>query len=214
MDHLYIATPTYDATVSTGYAQSLAMTVVACSKAGIALSGPDFKGGPYIDCNRNWLVHRFMQSPAQKILFIDADVTWDENAVVNLYRSGKQFCGGAYPKKEEKENYPVRLLDEVDDGFLSAQYIPGGFQMIHREVFEQLKPHVPSYPDEQQFGGETMHVYFQNLYSEKGFCGEDVTMCIRWRQLGGKVWFNPDIDFGHQGPKIWEGNYARRKIAA
>lgn len=211
MRHLYIGTPVYDQQVSTGYCTSLAMTIVACTKQRdkIHLSGPDFKGGPYIDCNRNWLVHRFLQSTADTLLFIDADVTWDENAVVRMYDSGMDFIGGAYPKKEDAENYPVKLLDNIADGLIEAKWLPGGFMMIRRKVFEAITD-VPEYP-EFGFGGEMMKAYFQNVYYPGGgFVGEDVEFCNRWRKLGGKCWFMPDIDFEHQGPKQWRGNYAKQ----
>ncbi len=213
--HLYLATPTYNQTVSLGFVQSVQMTMVACGAARIVLSGPDFRGGPYgVDVNRNWLVHRFLNSPADAILFLDDDITWDEKAVVSLCQSGLEFCGGAYPKKEALENFPIKLVENgesrIANGktYREAQYLPGGFMLIHRSVFEQLKPVVTSYLDDD-FLGERMHVYFQNIFSDQGFCGEDVSICVRYRNLGGKVWIDPDIEFEHMGPKVWSGNYAR-----
>ena len=213
MKHLYIATPTYDRSVSVGYCQSLAMTIPACTRAGIVLSGPDFTGGPYIDVNRNWLCHRFLESDADTLLFIDADVTWDEKAVVRLYESGLDVVGGAYPKKETPEAFPVRLDGETRGGYLAAQYLPGGFLMIRRGALERLQAVVEHYPD-GCFGGTETFVYFQNQHSSRGFCGEDVYFCAKWRELGGKVWLAPDIDFAHAGVKEWRGNYARHHVAA
>lgn len=210
MGHLYIATPVYDQSVSVGYCQSIAMTIAACSRAGILVSGPDFRGGPYIDVNRNHLAHKFLGSEADTMLFVDADLTWDENAVVSLYQSGLEFCGGAYPLKQPNEAYPIALTGEKNGRYLGAQYLPGGFQMIRKSVFERIKPDVVSFTDNQVFVGETMHVFYQNLYGTQGFCGEDVTVCVYWRRAGGKIWCDPDIYFGHQGPKEWKGNYARQ----
>lgn len=206
MKHLYITTPVYDQWVSTGYAQSLLMTAVACTRAGIVLSGPDFKGGPYIHDNRNWLVHRFLRTDADAMLFIDADVTWDENAVVNLYQSGHDLCGGAYPKKADDECYPVKLLSATDGRYREAAYLPGGFMLIRRGVFDALKDKVDSYTD-QSMNGERVYEYFQNRVHHGDYkLGEDIEFCRRWRALGGRVWCLPDIDFCHQGTKAWAGN--------
>jgi len=213
MKHLFIATPTYDSSVSAGYATSLALTVVACTAAKIAVSGPVFKGGPYIECNRNVLVHHFLASGADTMLFIDADVDWDASAVVKLYESDLEVVGGAYPKKQDAVAYPVKLLERTVGGYLAAMYLPGGFLMIRRCVFERMAPETVHYADEQ-VGGAQLGVYFQNLHTAAGFCGEDVYFCCKWRTLGGTVWLAPDIDFGHQGPREWRGNYARQHAPA
>lgn len=209
MEHLYIATPTYDSTVSVGYCQSLCMTLMACTKANIGLS-MDYKGGPYIHDNRNWLVHRFLRSMADAMLFIDADVSWPESAVVDLYQSGHDVCGGAYPIKSEDEQYPVKLTQWGNvEGHREAEYIPGGFMLIRRHVFEALALTVDSYPD-QSFNNEIVHEYFQNVVHHRDMkLGEDIEFCRRWRAIGGKVWCLPDIDFEHQGPRQWKGNLAR-----
>ncbi len=208
MKHLYLATPSYTSTVATGYVTSILMTAMACTKASIVLSGPDFKGGPYIEDNRNWLVHRFLKSDADTLIFLDDDITWDEAAVVKLYHSDHALCGGAYPKKQDDLTFTTKLLPNTHGEFHEAAWLPGGFMLIRRGVFEQMRPHVPSHTDES-FGGERVYAYFQNAhYLPDGKVGEDVEFCNRWRALGGKVWCLPNIDFEHQGPKCWRGNLA------
>jgi hypothetical protein len=204
MKHLYLASPSYHGMVTTGYCQSLQMTMMACIRAGIVLSGPDFKGGPYVEENRNFLVHRFLRSTADTLLFLDDDISWDENAVVKLYESGYDFCGGVYPRKQDEESFPCKLLEKWEGEYTEAMYIPGGFMMIRRKVFEMMDPHVLSYPE--PCFDEPIRTYFQNVISTQGRVGEDVEFCNRWRILGGKVWCLTDIDFGHQGPKVWTGN--------
>lgn len=212
MRHLNIATPLYDGFVSLGYSQSLMRTLVACTKAGIGLT-TDYKPGPYIHKNRNWLVHRFMQSDAEAILFIDADVTWDAEAVVRLFDWGLPVCGGAYPMKQELEEYPTKLLPRIDNGMIEAQWLPGGFLMIRRDVFTTMKPHVEHFIDPSS-NGESVAAYFQNvIYPGQQEAGEDVEFCNRWRALGGKVWCWPNIDFEHSGYKSWAGNLSTHLAA-
>lgn len=215
MKHLYIATPTYDLSVSTGYATSLVMSVAACSRAGIVLSGPDFKHGPYIHSNRNILVHRFLQSTADTLLFVDADVGWDESALVRLYDSGYELCGGAYPKKEDKVVFPVKRLGVWREGWVETAFVPGGFMLIRREVFERMAPHVETTWNHSF--GERIHCYFQNVIyhgddEHVGEVGEDIEFCNRWRVLGGTVWCYSNMDFEHSGTKVWVGNYGKTAI--
>lgn len=207
MKHLYIATPLYDSFVTVGYTQSMLAAVMPCSKAGIAISAA-YKPGPYIHQNRNWLVNQFLKTGADTMMFIDADVTFDPQAVVRLYESEFFVCGGAYPIKEPTPRFPVVPLSRVDKGFIEVAYLPGGFMMIRREVFEKLRGHVEHYADPRS-GGETIGAYFQNvIYPNGQEAGEDVEFCNRWRTLGGQVWCWPDIDFEHSGFHAWEGNYS------
>lgn len=172
------------------------------------MSGPDFKGGPYIHDNRNWLVHRFLKTDADSLLFIDDDVTWDEKAVVELYESKLLVCGGAYPKKEDIENYPIEPLgaDPFDHAYRECLYLPGGFLMIRREVLENMQSLVDSCHNAAF--NEPVAEFFQCVTKPQKM-GEDISFCYRWREMGGKVWCLTDIDFGHQGPKEWRGNLAK-----
>ena len=207
MKHLYIATPVYDQQVAVGYCQSLCLTLMACTKAGIVVS-TDYKGGPYIHDNRNWLVHRFMKSGADTMLFIDADVSWDAQAVPKLYHSKHDVCGGVYPFKKDSEDYPIKLMDRIDREYRETMYLPGGFIQIRKTVFDAMTPKADNFTC-PSFGGETVYEYFQNVvYPGSGKVGEDVEFCNVWRRMGGTIWCLPDIDFEHQGPKQWKGNFA------
>ena len=54
------------------------------------------------------------------------------------------------------------------------------------------------------------------------FWGEDYWFTERWRDLGGKIWVDPEIEFTHRGSKAWGANFghsvratiARQKEAA
>lgn len=208
MKHLYLATPSYGNATCKGYVQSIALTVAECTRAKIVLSGPSFQGGPYVEVNRNRLAHQFLyQSDADTILFLDDDVTWDERAVVRLYESPYDIVGGAYPKKQDRRNYPVNLLDNWQGRYCEAIFLPGGFMMIRRRVLEALIGTVPT-DEGGSFADTTVNVFFHNIYSPK-FCGEDVQFCNYARMAGFKVWCDLDIDFAHQGPHEWSGNLLR-----
>ncbi len=38
--------------------------------------------------------------------------------------------------------------------------------------------------------------------------GEDYFFAERWREMGGEVWVDPDIEFTHRGSKAWKANFA------
>lgn len=204
---LYVATPSYDGKVTCSYANSLVRTYMACGIAGIEVCNDLKIGCCYVDFARNWLVHRFLQSDADSLLFVDADMGWDENAVVRLYQSPFGIAGGVYPMKQDRPQYPIELLGPQSDGFVEAKYLPTGFMLVKRAVFDHLaaRADIPLYKDAQS--GEMVYSFFQCIPNAEGYTGEDTEFCNRWRKIGGRVWCLPSIDFEHQGIKIWSGNY-------
>jgi hypothetical protein len=57
---------------------------------------------------------------------------------------------------------------------------------------------------------------FGELHREGQLYGEDVGFCILWRDIGGKVWVDPNLSLTHTGYKAFEGNLAKhiREVAA
>ena len=152
--------------------------------------------------NRRWM----LVDDSEQILCLMANLAGRmTSAVIECYNSGYDVVGGAYPKKQDVEEFPIHLLPNQSGRYREAMYLPGGFMFIRRHVFEKMQPTVQKYT-EPGFGNETVDCYFQNMvYDGYGRVGEDVEFCNRWRRLGGKVWCLPDIYFEHQGPKAWKG---------
>jgi hypothetical protein len=48
------------------------------------------------------------------------------------------------------------------------------------------------------------------------FWGEDFYFAERWREMGGEIWVDPDVNFSHRGSKAWVGNFmdAVKQVAA
>ncbi len=205
MAKLFIGTPAYGGSVTCAYASSLTRTFFTCAVAGIEVVNAFKQGCCYVDLARNYLVHLFLKSDADTLLFIDADMGWDDKVVPRMFHSPSGIVGGAYPMKQEREQYPVQHLGMQQGGFVEVQYLPTGFLMVKRDVFLHLMSHVPQYRDGES--GEMISGFFRCVMREEGYTGEDVEFCNQWRLLGGKIWCLPNIDFEHQGTKIWSGNY-------
>ena len=78
--------------------------------------------------------------------------------------------------------------------FLRVMFKPG-YALLAREV-TQLQTILQN--QIERFGN---HIF------EDGYkWGEDYSFCIRWRKIGGQVWVDPEIEMGHVGYKIFQGN--------
>ena len=120
---------------------------------------------------RNELVRLFLnETQCSHIMFIDADMYFNDQAIATLYKADKDVACGIYPKKEldwgkvstaankgETDlpnhsssfvlNLPhgVKKVEPDADGMVEVRHGGTGFMLIKREVFEKLAPHVPEY---------------------------------------------------------------------
>ena len=88
-----------------------------------------------------------------------------------------------------------------------------GFMLIKREVFEQLREHVPSYMNDTHdlggaIGNERIYEFFATSIEPIGerLLSEDYHFCREWRdKCGGTVWAAPWAQLGHIGTHIFDG---------
>jgi len=149
---------------------------------------------------RNQLAQDFMDSDCERLIFLDADVTFEPGSILKIAKHKMPFVGGAYRFKIENEMYPVGWLDKPElwadeNGLLEVATLPGGFLSLSREVFEKLKEAHPERSYEHF--GKTAHCYFQMLFTEGHLYGEDSYFCKEWRDLGGKVLLDPELELTH-----------------
>jgi hypothetical protein len=125
----------------------------------------------------------------------------DEKA---LAESGLHFVGMPCLPKDREER----------DGFITGIYAGTGFMLIRRSCLERM---VLAYPQTKY---DVAHVYpipkerSPNQYAlfdciiEPGtniYLSEDFTFCRRWRDIGGKIWLDPQSKLTHYGTFRFSG---------
>jgi hypothetical protein len=88
-----------------------------------------------------------------------------------------------------------------------------GFMLIKREVFEQLRDHVPTYVNDTNdlggnIGNDRIHEFFATSIEPIGerLLSEDYHFCKIWREkCGGTVWAAPWAQLGHIGTHKFDG---------
>lgn len=199
-----LATPTYGSPAFT-YTFAIARAREALTAAGIPSAYVLLQGNPHVDDARNSLVRDFLESDCTELVFIDADVDFEPEALVMLCRRDVDVVGGVYPyRRDGGENMPVRLLDGArepgDDGLLEVEGLPTGFLKIHRRVLEQLAALAPWYWDKLD---RTALVFDRPDPDEHGTrWGGDIAFCNAWRRMGGKCYADVELRLGHTGTII------------
>lgn len=211
---VYIATPSHSGDVACAYASSLLATCALLGANGYAVQ-PDFAmGNAIISFARAVLLKRFLESGAEHCLFIDADLCWDAKGALALVKSPHEFVAGIYPAKTPEHNkvFQTRnLIETVTGNYAETDGVPGGFLRVKRSAVEKM---IAAYPDltrpykvDRATGKRVLlHYLFENIITDDMPLGEDYAFCQRWRDIGGKIFIYPDIDFIHYGKGEWEGN--------
>ena len=121
---LLIATPVYGGLMYTGCAKSLMQTAVAFTKLDISFNFVCTEKESLIQRARNFMVAAFLtDKEATHLLFIDADITFSWQSIVQLLLADKEVSGGIYPKKGYNfDKIRARLAEkpDIDADLLSA----------------------------------------------------------------------------------------------
>jgi hypothetical protein len=97
---VYILTPCYGGMCHVDYLHCLLATMERFRTFGIDLKVEFCKNDSLVSRARNNLVAKAMNNPkTTNIMFIDSDISWDPNNIINLLLSDKQLVGGIYPLK-------------------------------------------------------------------------------------------------------------------
>jgi hypothetical protein len=198
---LFVAVPAYDGKIGVETVRSLLNEQGAALLAGIEFQTMFLPGCSLITQARNQLAADFMASGADKLVFVDSDVSWEPGAIVKLASHDVDFVGGAYRLKQEAEAYPVGWLPDAElwakDGLLEVASVPAGFMCLTRAVFARLKVSHPCRAySHYEFQG---HAYFHAPVKNGQLYGEDAAFCEDWREIGGTIWLDPELAITHHG---------------
>lgn len=172
-------------------------------------------GDCHVDDARNALVNDFLKSACDDLVFLDADVGFQSADLIRILSVDRDIVGGVYPKKSDREEYPVWLKDGPrwadEDGLLEAVGFCTGFMRIKRHVLEKMAAESAEYI---AASGEAIREVFKREIIDGVRNSGDIAFCRRWVAMGGEVYVDPSCYLEHRGPKTWAGtlgSYLRRE---
>lgn len=207
-----LAIPSYGA-MSPVTVFALAASMRALTKEGIAHDLIILGGNCHVDDARNSIVREFLQGTCEYLMFIDSDLSWAPEDLVRMARSTRDVIAGIYPHKQDERTYPVRhlkreFLQAESDGALEVEGVPTGFLRISRAALLKMAEGAEQYYEQEKDTILTPKVFERTIDPETRlrFSG-DYSWCRKWRALGGSIYIDPEIHFGHVGEKEWRGCY-------
>ena len=162
--HVYVATPAYSCLMHTAFVRSLLQLQGLCMKRGIAISVDLIGNESLVQRARNVLQARFLKSEATHLLFIDSDIAFQPDSVVDkLLPADRDVITGIYAKKsinwpaierkvrtnamgresiqEAGLDYNLNIIHRdaaVANGVIEVLDSATGFMMIKRDVIERM----------------------------------------------------------------------------
>lgn len=194
--------PVYDGKVQAEIVKALFDEQVAAQEIGDTLILNILPGVSHLPMGRNQLLKNFELSNCDRMVFLDGDVTWNVGELLKIAHHKEPFVGGAYRYKyEHDESYPVgwdydkKELYANENGLLEVVNVPTGFLSLSKEVPLKLKEAYPERAYEHH--GNKQFSYFSMPFENGSLYGEDAHFCKLWRDLGEKVWLDPELNLTH-----------------
>jgi hypothetical protein len=211
--NVHIAIPAYTGMIHLGTMKSIIADMVLLAERGDRVALADETGNPMISHSRDMICAKFLDTEATDLVFVDYDVTWPAGSLVKLVDHPVDFVAGLYPKRCDPLDFFVgwikdrpELIADPDTGLLEVESVPSGFMRVTRKALLEMIRAYPNkrYADKNAPTGYG-HGLFDNIHEGDLYYGEDYSFCKRWRDIGGKIWVDPEIPMGHIGFKTFHG---------
>lgn len=197
---IFVAVPAYDGKVCVETTDALLAESLLAFHQGHVLDIRFLPGCSAIHSARNALVGDFLESGADRMVFVDADVRWQPGDLLKLAQMPHDLIGGAYRHKRPEESYIVHWDDEVPElyadehGALKVKGLGCGFLAISRACLKKMQGEDRFYQD----NGRKLFAFFDMPF-DGVLWGEDLRFCHMARKAGVICHVLPELELTHVG---------------
>jgi hypothetical protein len=219
--HLHIGIPCYGGMVSEPTMTSFLRFVLLAQQVGLNWSLDTMVNESLIPRGRNNLMAKMMTNQnSTHFMFIDADIRFQPESILQMLAYDKEVIGGLYPKKALPINYVINLKPQVtvQGDIYTVDTMGTGFLLFKRSVYEKLIQAHPEtkYVDDIGLGKQyepMMYAIFDCVIDHRGhYLSEDWTFCRRWQAIGGDIWAHSKTLLNHVGHYEFQGDIAKLDI--
>jgi hypothetical protein len=213
MRNIYLATTAYTGNVRVETMQAILHDSQLIARKGWNVNVRVSAGDSILSHARNHFIADFLASPAYTdLVFIDHDVAWEPGALARICGYELDVVAGVYPKRTMPLQWPVRVKDgtslvDPETGLMEAEGVPAGFLRLSRRCLQSMTEH---YWHLRYAYGAAPGGFCTSLFDFKiidgAYWGEDFVFCRRWRDMGGRIWVDPNIQFAHCGTWQFQGH--------
>jgi hypothetical protein len=156
------------------------------------------------------------------ILFVDDDMGFPPELITEMVEFDEPVVGAIYPKKTTPRVWCGSGIEaaEYRKGFIEVEAVGAGILLIRRDAIDKM---IEAYPDlindymatedMKAAGGTRTMRFFDQLITDAGKAGEDISFCRRWGKIGGTVWASTSYTIQHVGPWTFSGCFGKEREA-
>jgi hypothetical protein len=154
---------------------------------------------------RDQVVDLFLQSPCERLFWIDSDIAWKPDDFLRLLAFSRivPVVAATYPLKEDPPRFVIDRIKPAEHGLVEVGGVGLGFTIMQRKVVEDVAAKAPRVKHEVT--GRDIAAIFR-VDSRGVRTGEDVAFFEDIRACGYKVLLDPEIQLGHVGQKVYSGS--------
>jgi hypothetical protein len=167
-----------------------------------------FRGASAIDHVRSAMAYDALRDGFTKLMWIDADIAFDADALDRLLAHDKPIVCGLYPKKGGRAlaSHALPGTKELvfgrDGGLVEILYAAGGFTLVDAAVYATIREKLALRTCNEQFGSPFVP-YYQPMVKETPegpwYLSEDFAFSERARQAGFPIFADTTIRLRHIG---------------
>lgn len=221
--HITVALPAYGNQISLATFNTVTSLVQVFMNKGIRGSMAAFSY-PEVAEARNILLTGWYDSvpDSSHLLFVDSDMGFDPNLVLDLLMFNEPMVGALYTRKAIPIQWAASGLgDEITErrgNFMKVAGLGMGCFLIRRDAIDIMLQKMPELSDTRmEFHAAKDMLPNRIIRAFDGFdnpddksagrLSEDLAFCCRWRQCGGDVWGAMHHTIDHVGLYTYKGNY-------
>jgi len=220
MKQVMVGTPSLTGDIWFDYHNSYVHSIVLAARDGWSVQTNGMSQNSLINYARAIIGQDFWESDCDVLFFVDSDLSWNPEGFLRILNTPLDVIGGAYPVKQEgvEHKFHIKVTEappKKTNGsnlplLVKTTKIAGGFVKITRGAMERMRD---AYPElKANYRGREIYMLWDTMIVKGEPLGEDFSFCQRWTDIGGEIYVDPDIDFGHYGRKVFRGNFLRDVI--
>lgn len=226
---ILISTPCFGGLLTDKYVASMNVCLAHAAQEGLITDWQIHYQGTesLIPRGRDRSANLFMELQFDKLLTIDADISWTYEDFRRIITSDKDVVGGIYPLKcfplvanfnplpdkgmeffsthrgldlSALEGFTAKYADP-ETGEAEVRHVPTGFMCVTKRVFDKLAETAPVYRSFQPDTGEnkSFFQFYPSGVHGSEYESEDWAICRLASDAGFKVYINTKVLLGHTG---------------
>ena len=220
---VFVAVPAYGEHMSTRTVNALlglqrSLLAHDCSGGYGSLSFPDIG-----EIRNIFLTVWYDKVQTSHLLFIDSDMGFDAQLVIDMLSIDKPLVGALCPKRKLPIEFAGRALKGdariINNAFMEVDGIGAAVMLIRRDAVDAVLGRYPELIDEvswknhaakgmlDSYGVTRLIRGFDPLYVDGEKFSEDLSFCRRYRDTGGEIWANISHQITHVGMYDYGGRY-------